>query len=101
MRWTVKLVAEVEPGQSVEHHIACIDRDDRITPASLGLSLAEAKAVSAAIQAQLVTDQVKRHGVVARHCRWCGRAQSSKGYYRSTFRSVFGNVPIRVRRFHA
>ena len=40
MRWTVKLVAEVEPGQSVEHHIASIDRDDRITP-TLGLSLAE------------------------------------------------------------
>jgi hypothetical protein len=85
MRWTVKLVAEVEPGQCVEHDIASIDRDDRITPASLGLSLAEGKAVLAAIQAQLVADQVKRHGAVARHCRWCGRVQSSKGHYRSTF----------------
>ena len=36
MRWTVKLVAEVEPGQFVEHDIASIDRDHRITPASLG-----------------------------------------------------------------
>jgi hypothetical protein len=101
MRWTVKLVAEVEPGQSVEHDIASIDRDERITPSSLGLSLAEGKAVLAAIQDHLVADRIKRHGVVARHCRWCGRAQSSKGHYRSTFRSVFGSVPIRVRRFHA
>ena len=55
----------------------------------------------AAIQAQLVGDQVKRHGEVARHCLWCGRSQSSKGHYQSTFRSVFGNIPMRVRRFHA
>ena len=55
----------------------------------------------AAIQAQLVADQVTRHGAVARECLACGRAQSSKGHYRSTFRSVFGNVPMRVRRFHA
>jgi hypothetical protein len=67
---------------------------DRITPATLGLSIAEGKAVLAAIQAQLVADQVTRHGVVARECRACGRVQASKGHYRSTFRSVFGNVPL-------
>ena len=101
MRWTVMLVAEVEPGQRVEHEIAAVDRDERITPATLGLSVAEGKTVLAAIQARLVVDQVKRHGEVARHCRWCGNPQSSKGHYHATFRSVFGNVPMRVRRFHA
>ena len=55
----------------------------------------------AAIQAQLVGAQLKRHGEVARHGLWCGQTQLSKAYYRSTFRSVFGNVPMRVRRFHA
>jgi hypothetical protein len=101
MRWKVVLIAEGEPGQSVEHDVASVDRDDRITPATLGLSIAEGKAVLAAIQAQLVKDQVKRHGEVARHCLRCGRAQASKGHYRSTFRSVFGNVPMRARRFYA
>jgi hypothetical protein len=101
MRWTVTLVAELEPGQRIEHAITSVDRDDRITPATLGLSLAEGKTLLAAIQARLVVDQVTRHGTVARECRWCGHAQSSKGHYRSTFRSVFGNIPIRVRRFHA
>ena len=94
MRWTVTLVAEIEPGQRIEHEIVAVDRDDRITPASLGLSIAEGKAMLAAIQARVVVDQVKRHGMVARHCRWCGSSQSSKGHYRSTFRSVFGNVPM-------
>jgi hypothetical protein len=101
IRWTVTLVAEAEPGQRIEHEIVAVDRDDRITPASLGLSIAEGKAVLAAIQARVVVDQVKRHGMVARRCPWCGSSQSSKGYYRSTFRSVFGNVPMQVRRFQA
>ena len=79
MRWTVTLVAEVEPGQSIEHDIASVDRDERITPATLGLSIAEGKAVLAAIQAQLVVDQVKRHGEVARHCLWCGRVAVLQG----------------------
>ena len=95
------LVVEVEPGQRIEHEIVAVDRDDRITPATLGLSIAEGKAVLAAIQARVVVDQVKRHGTVARQCRWCGHSQSSKGHYHSTFRSMFGDVPIRVRRFHA
>jgi hypothetical protein len=38
MRWKVTLVAEVESGQSIEHDIASVDRDERITPATLGLS---------------------------------------------------------------
>jgi hypothetical protein len=53
MRWRVTLVAEVEPGQRIEHEIASVDREDRITPATLGLSIAEGKVVLAAIQAQL------------------------------------------------
>src|ERR1700675_2144098 len=101
MRWKVTLVAEVESGQSIEHDIVSVDRDERISPATLGLSIAEGKAILAAIQARLVVDQVKRHGEVARHCLWCGHSQSSKGHYRSTFRSVFGSVPMRVRRFYA
>jgi hypothetical protein len=32
MRWTVTLVAEIEPGQRTEHEIVVVDRDDRITP---------------------------------------------------------------------
>jgi hypothetical protein len=51
-----------------------VDRDDRITPASLGLSIAEGKAVLAAVQARVVVDQVKRHSMVARQCLWCGCA---------------------------
>jgi hypothetical protein len=33
-----------------------------------------------------------------RGCATCGRPLASKGHYRATFRSLFGNVPVRVRR---
>lgn len=101
MRWTLKLVAEIEPGRVTEQEIASFERGDRITPATLGLSIAEGKAVLATIQAHVVTDHVTRHGQAAATCERCGLVRASKGYYRSSLRSVFGDVPMRVRRFHA
>src|SRR3954462_13230033 len=37
-------------------------------------------------------------------CRWgvgCGRGLASKGHYGAKFRSLFGDVPVRVRRLLA
>jgi hypothetical protein len=45
-----------------------------------------------------VAAQIERHGPARRCCGRCGRRLPKKGHYRSTFRSVFGNVPVRVRR---
>jgi hypothetical protein len=82
MRWSVTLVGEVEPGRMTEHEIASFERSDGITPATLGLSIAEGKAVLAAIQAHVVMDHVKRHGQVAGRCVACGRTLTSKGHSR-------------------
>ena len=65
-----------------------------MTRGSLGLSLAEAKAMLAAIQTQMVTAQIERQGQTRRCCGRCGRNLPNKGRYRSTFRSVYGNVPV-------
>jgi hypothetical protein len=62
MKWTVTLVAETEPGHMKEHALGRIEREDTITPASLGLSIAEGKAIVAALQTAMVTAQVERHG---------------------------------------
>ena len=37
----MKLVAEVVPGKPIEHEIAMIERPDEISPASVGLTIAE------------------------------------------------------------
>ena len=98
MKWTVTLVAETEPGHVTEYPLAQVKREDTITPASLGLSIAEGKTIVAAIQTAMVTAQVKRHGESLRPCPHCAGPRTTKGYYTSIFRSVYGQVPMRVRR---
>ena len=62
MTWTVTLVAETEAGHVMEHPLAQIERESRITPASLGMRVAVEKIVVAALQIAIVTAQVEREG---------------------------------------
>ena len=43
MKWTVKLVAELGEGEALEREIATIEREDQVSPASIGLTIAERK----------------------------------------------------------
>jgi hypothetical protein len=69
--------------------------------ADLGLRLAEAKQLTAALQAEMVPAQVTIVGERRRGCEACGSALASKGYYPAAFRSLFGDVPVQVRRLLA
>ncbi len=62
------------------------------------LRLEEAKRLTAALQAEIMTAQVATAGECRGWCAACGRLLASKGHYRATFRSLFGDVPLRVRR---
>src|SRR3954467_13212277 len=81
-----------------ETEVARIERDEQAGLAELGLQLAEAKQLTAALQAQIVPAQVAMTGERRRWCGACGRGLASKGHYPATFRSLFGDVPVRVRR---
>jgi len=96
--WRVKLVAELRPGVMTESEVACIERDEQAGVAELGLRLAEAKQLTAALQAQIVPAQVAVVGERRRSCVACRRVLASKGHYGARFRSLFGDVPVRVRR---
>ena len=99
--WRVKLVVERQPGVTTETELACIERDAQAGLADLGLSLAEGKQLTAALQAEIVPTQVAALGKCPRACLACGRRLASKGYSRVRFRSLFGDVPVRVRRLVA
>jgi len=101
LKWKLKLTAELAPGERVECDVTEWERGEEVTLGSLGLSLEEGKTILAGIQAQMVAAQVERHGQARRSCAHCGRRLPNKGHYPSTFRSVFGNVPVRVRRVKA
>jgi hypothetical protein len=99
MKWTLKLVAESDSGETTVHEVAILNRMEAfIKPASLGMSIEESKQIAANIQACMVSDQVDRHNRALTDCRFCGQRVRTKGYYQSIFKSVFGRVPMRVRR---
>src|SRR3954464_12536652 len=96
--WGVKLVAELQPGVTTETEVAHIERGEEAGLADLGLRLDEAKQLTAALQAEMVSAQLAVVGERRRSCATCGRPLASKGHYPATFRSLFGDVPVRVRR---
>ncbi len=96
--WRVKLVAELQPGMTTETEVARIERTEEAGLAELGLRLEEAKQLTAALQAQIVPAQVTILSECRRSCVACGGTLASKGHYRVRFRSLFGDVPLRVRR---
>ncbi len=96
--WRVKLVAELQPGVTMETEVARIERDEDANLAELGLRLEEAKQLTAALQAQMVPAQVTVLSECRRSCVACGSVLASKGHYPVRFRSLFGDVPLRVRR---
>src|SRR5215210_3663566 len=81
-----------------ETEVARIERGEEAGLADLGLRLDEAKQLTAALQAQMVSAQVAVVGERRRLCAACECPLASKGHYRATFRSLFGDVPVRVRR---
>jgi hypothetical protein len=97
--WRVKLVAELRAGVSTETDLACIERDEQAGLAELGLSLIEAKQLTAALQARIVPAQMAALGECCRVCLACGRRLASKGFYQAQFRTLFGDIPVRVRRW--
>jgi len=54
LKWRVKLVAERHSGVTTETELACIERDEDVGVADLGLRLDEAKRLTAALQAEMV-----------------------------------------------
>src|SRR3982750_3794079 len=82
-----------------EVEVARIERGAAAGLADLGLRLDEAKRLTAALQAELVSAQVAEAGGRRRSCEACGRALAGKGRYPAPFRSPFGGGPVRrVRR---
>jgi hypothetical protein len=77
--WRVRLVAEFETGETTEVEVARLERDEHAGLADLGLRLAEAKRLTAAIQAEIVPAQVTIASEHRRTCVACGRGLAGKG----------------------
>ena len=104
MRFTLTLAQDSDDGSNdatVPRFLSvAIDRD-ALAPETLGLTLAEAKAILTEIQAAIVADQIAGYETQARHCGGRGTARTMKGRRPLTCRTVFGIVQtqaLRLRR---
>ena len=86
---------------TTEVEVARRERDEQASLADVGLRLAEAKQLTAALQAEMVPAQVTVVGERRRSCEACGGVLTSKGHYTAALRSLFGDVSVRVRRLVA
>jgi hypothetical protein len=80
-------------GRRDVHEIVGIDRD-RLCPAGLGLSLAEAKEITGGIQQVLAGVQVAEWQADQRACPDCGNRRSLKGHHPIVFRTPFGALRL-------
>ena len=99
--WRVKLMTELQAGETTEVEVTRIERDEQVGLSDLGLRLAEAKQLTSALQGAIVPARVTIAGEHGCICVACGRRLASEGHYNATFRSLFGDVPIRIRRLLA
>jgi hypothetical protein len=95
----VVLVDEFDGAPEV-HEVMRIDRD-QLAPETLGLSLAEAKAITGGIQQVLASHQVAAWQKARRACPECGGRRSLKGHHPLIFRTAFGVLRLNGERLRS
>jgi hypothetical protein len=60
----------------------------------VGLTLAEAKSLLAALQQRIVERQAAAFLATCMHCQTCGTALCTKGQHSRTFRTLFGTITL-------
>jgi hypothetical protein len=99
MKYAIQVVITTDEGQTETRDIACVERGD-LTPTTLGLTLAEGKAILKALQAVVVERQMTAYLKSQRPCAHCGDLQRSKGYHTTQVRTVFGTIPVHSLRLY-
>src|SRR5512145_2664 len=93
MHIQVQLVLIADDGTEHHHVVANLDRTEP-TLATLGLNLAESKALLAQLQAALIGQQVTDYLAAQRPCAVCGKLRPLKAHAVAPFRTLFGIVDV-------
>jgi hypothetical protein len=99
MKCTIQMVITTENGQTDTREIACLERED-LTPTTLGLTLAEGKAILKGLQEVVVQQQLTAYLETQRPCAHCDHRQRSKGYRTTQVRTVFGTILVQSLRLY-
>jgi hypothetical protein len=93
------LTVSGENGAQSNISLGQIRRTEVQDMAMLGLGLSEGKELLAKLQREIVTRQFEATTRDRRQCRQCGLRPSIKDYHGARFRSLFGDVELRVPRY--
>src|SRR5215218_8631334 len=97
MKWRIMLELAGSDSTPQMHEVGAGERSATgHTAATLGLSLAEGKAILAAVQRHLVTAQVDEHCRSRRRCDRCGAQRPLKDRRPRRLTSLFGVVAVRA-----
>lgn len=101
MKIRIQIVVEHEDEEQTQivEEVGCLHRGD-LTPASLGLHLAEGKELLAAIQKQLVQHQVEAFNKESKHCSLCGKSRGRKDTKQLVMRTIFGKLRLPSPRYY-
>ncbi len=95
----IQIVVIAEDGSQEIRDIQSIERKD-LKPETLGLTLAEGKAILNDIQQIVVEQQISTGLAPLRPCPVCSQLRSSKGYHDLSVRTVFGRLSVKSPRLH-
>jgi hypothetical protein len=93
------LAVRSEDGATSEVSLAHISRAGDAEVAMLGLRLSEGHQVVVRLQHEIVTREFAATSQQGRHCAQCGVVRAIKDYHGAKFRSLFGDVDLRVPRY--
>src|SRR6266446_2187077 len=100
MKITIQITVESDDGQlNVAQEVAHLDRGN-LRPETLGLSLAEAQSILAAIEQTVIEQQVAEFIAQQRTCSHCGHERSRKGRHHIVFRTPFGKLRLESPRLY-
>jgi len=92
MKFKIQLVAQHETGENILE-LACLERKTEGLE-SIGISLAEAKALLVALQKQVVEQQLAAYLETQKKCQQCDQAFRHKDKHPIVFRTLFGNLKL-------
>ncbi|MBV8401562.1 MAG: hypothetical protein JOZ17_22990 [Acetobacteraceae bacterium] len=93
MRMKVQITLESGEGESETLEVVRLERGS-LRPDTLGLSLAEARAILAGLEQALVERQTAEFVAQAQRCSRCGRPRACKGHHAIVFRTPFGKLKL-------
>lgn len=100
MRWTIMLQCDDGAGDVRNAEVLTLERDVEPAFSMLGLLHREAKLLLLRLQQRFVRQQAAAYSRHIRPCPKCGIERNIKDYRPRTLRSLFGNIVMRIPRYH-